>query len=36
MSSITSSLLVELASAMTDEVEAIVAFDHDETGTLAA
>ncbi len=36
MSSITSSLLVELASAMTDEVEAIVAFDHGDTSTLAA
>ena len=30
------SALAELASAMTDEVEAIVAFDQGETGTLAA
>ena len=29
-------LLVELAAAMTDEVEAIVAFDHGDTSTLAA
>ena len=29
-------LLVELAAAMTDEVEAIVAFDHGNTSTLAA
>ena len=36
MSSIPSSLLAELASAMTDEVEAIVAFDHGDTSTLAA
>ncbi len=36
MSSITTNLLVELASAMTAEVEAIVAFEHGDTGTLAA